>query len=258
MLSLRRFDINTVIYLLGILQLPLSDGKAREECPIGFKLAPSGNICYSLKVGPEMFSEKFKNCTGNLYSLQEYYKLELPKLDYALWTDYKSQYSGGPYFDTSDTGGDILDTTYEVHIGKSMSLHEKLCVVIDPVNNFTAVHCDEKHYRYCFVESYSSSVVSCSKADKGKRFFAPFPTCLFSLKNTSRRAPFVANWNQTQLICKEKGGTIMGRGWRYFNKFNAVSGLVPLNIISDPGHTMLRYDDDEIMNGVSSSVYKLT
>lgn len=261
MVGLERHAVNAVLSLIIILQLPFLEGKRpKQECPIGFQLALTtgkDKICYSLKKDPEQFSDKFVNCTGNLFTLKLYNSLNLPKPEgYSLWTDYKSLYPGGPFVDWSYTSltGSILETTYEVNRDHHVSVGDELCVAIDPVDNFTMVRCNESHYRYCFVESYDDDTSDehdgCEDLTDGIRFYSPLQTCLATVAAASGRGGVRATWNQSQGLCEKRGGSVLGQGWRYANYFQTTGALdselpmYPLNIVSNSNHTeLVEYDN---------------
>lgn len=272
-----------IVLLLYLQTTALEAGTSRKKlCPIGFKVAYSKGdpICFRKK-GPETFADKFENCTGNRYTLKLLQSLNITPSDQTIWTDYKNLYDGGPFVDWSYTkdSGDLLETTYEVNRDSIYNVNEELCIVMDPVINFTAVRCDEKHYRYCFVDVYVDDSIDISNAgceslnnpypdpdpadylldDKDKarknierstfRFWSPKATCL--LKVVPKRGPQVRmTWNQSQKACETRGGSLLNRGWRYSNyplfsnnnKDSLTYPLYPFGVRVSANLTLLRYD----------------
>lgn len=217
----RNIYVILAVLALGWLE-EVSAKKRTLQCPLGFQLAFADDgtaICYRLKE-PEAFTDKFKDCTGNLYSSKLYHSLNFTKTKQVLWTEYKSLYPGGPFIDWSYTGstGDILLTTYDVKYDASLGIDEDLCVLIDPVSNFTAARCDEKHYRYCFIKPYPEAEDTSTKGcKKGSwRFFSPLATCLSAVTGVGG-GPVRATWGQAQLMCRQRGAWLIHRGWRYSN-----------------------------------------
>ncbi|KAJ0180252.1 hypothetical protein K1T71_003656 [Dendrolimus kikuchii] len=198
--------------------------KRKYTCPIGFSIAYTRGddpICYRQK-GPEAFGDKFKDCPGNLYTSKLYHSLNITKTELVLWAEYKSTYPGGPFIDWSytESTGDMLLTTYDVNYDKSLGLDQELCVVIDPVMNFTASVCDEEHFRYCFIKPYPSendmATEGCKEFSDSWRFYSPSPTCLKTIKGVGG-GTVRATWKQAEELCHKKGAALLSKGWRYSN-----------------------------------------
>ncbi|CAG9783488.1 unnamed protein product [Diatraea saccharalis] len=245
------------IYLLTLLLWLDNRTTARKhhKCPIGFHLAYTKDempICYREK-GPETFAEKFKDCTGNLYTSKLYHSLNLTKTNKVLWTEYKSLYPGGPFIDWSYTAsaGDILVTTYDVKYDTTLGIDEELCVIIDPVSNFTATRCYEKHYRYCFVHPYPDEHdmgrKGCAGFRGSWRFYSPTSDCLTAVTGVGG-GTVRATWRQAQELCSKRGGSLLHRGWRYSNNpLLHTSGsypMYPMGVVMNTEHDILRYDAD--------------
>ncbi|XP_021188434.3 uncharacterized protein LOC110374861 isoform X1 [Helicoverpa armigera] len=247
MVQAHRIPTLATLILLLLLQPAFEAKKSKRKvlCPIGFQVAYS-NIkgepyCYRLK-GPEKFAHKYVGCTGNLYTSKLYNSLNLTKSELVLWTEYKSLYPGGPFIDFSftKTTGSLLESTYEV-VNPQKGIEEELCVVIDPVNNYTASRCDELHYRYCLVEPYvdaeSMSTDGCEDFKGSLRFWAPKATCLSPATAVGGGA-VRATWFQSKEICEKRGGSVLYNGWRYSNNpLLHISGsfpVYPLGITYDP------------------------
>ncbi|XP_045533779.1 adhesion G-protein coupled receptor G2 isoform X1 [Papilio machaon] len=236
-----------------------SDGKKQKTpiCPVGFQLAFTKQkeepICYRKK-GPEVFADMFNDCVGNLFSSSLYNSLNIANLNTVIWTEYKTIYPGGPFIDWSYSSsiGRLLFSTYDVNYNQELGLHEDLCLVIDPVSNFTATKCDEKHYRYCFLKPYPDedemTDEGCGDLWESWRFSSPRPTCLSVLSGVSG-GPVRATWRQAQELCEKNGGSILNRGWRNANNpmFQAAgySRTYPLGIIMSSDFSMLRYDAED-------------
>lgn len=258
-----------VIVLLLYLQMSLLDAEPGNNlCPIGFREAYDSDgdpFCYRMK-GPEAFKDKFQNCTGNLYTFKLLQSLTISHATQTIWTDYKTVYDGGPFVDWSYTGdsGNLLETTFEVTRDSMYNVNEELCVVIDPVFNFTAVRCDEKHYRYCIVNVYEEpedmtfdgckSLANTDITDyltedeKQQRqtfmFWSPMPSCLLQVRQVRM------TWSQSKDACESRGGSLLNRGWGYSNFPIFSSGLTrfapfyPFGVIASANHSLLRYDAD--------------
>ncbi|CAG5011324.1 unnamed protein product [Parnassius apollo] len=224
-------------------------------CPIGFTLAVTKQkgdpICYRRK-GPEAFKDVFKDCAGNLYTSKLYYSLNITDPNIILWTEYKSSYPGGPFIDWSYSSsiGSLFYSTYDVSYNPDLGLDEELCLVIDPVSNFTATKCSERHYRYCFVKPYQDNMSDdgCEDLQDSKRFSSPIVTCLGVL-NGVVGGPVRATWRQAQDLCEKRGGSILNKGWRHANNpmFQAIgfNRKYPLGIIMSSDFSLLRYDAED-------------
>lgn len=256
--------IATLILLL-LLQSSTEAKKSKRKviCPIGFQIAYSNikgePICYRIK-GPEKITDKYVSCTGNLYTASLYNSLNLTKSELVLWTDYKSVYPGGPFVDYSFTKstGSLLESTYEVD-NPLESIDDELCVVIDPVSNFTTTRCDEEYYRYCFVEPYADeeamSREGCEDLKGSWRFWSPKATCLSPATAVGGGA-VRATWFQSKEICDKRGGTVLYNGWRYSNNpLLHISGsfpVYPLSITYDPQrHSHIVNEDSATVSYVS-------
>ncbi|CAH0406742.1 unnamed protein product [Chilo suppressalis] len=252
-LTLHRVCIHLLAFLVCLNDL--TSARKRHTCPIGFRLAYTKDetpICYREK-GPEAFADKFNDCVGNVYTSKLYHSLNLTRTNKVLWTEYKSLYPGGPFIDWSytESAGDILVTTYDVKYDASLGIDEELCVIIDPVSNFTATRCDEKHYRYCFVHPYPDenemSRRGCAGFRGSWRFFSPSSNCLTAVTGV-RGGTVRATWRQAQELCVNRGGSLLHRGWRYSNNpLLHTSGsypMFPLGVMMNTEHDTLRYDAD--------------
>lgn len=247
MVQPHRIPTVATLILLLLLQPALEAKKSKRKviCPIGFQIAYTNvdgePLCYRLK-GPEKLTDKYTGCTGNLYTSKLYDSLNLTKSELVLWTEYKSLYPGGPFIDYSFTKstGSLLETTFEVY-NPHQGIEEQLCVVIDPVNNFTTARCDEEFYRYCLVEPYvdedAMSTEGCDEVKGSWRFFSPKATCLLPATAVGGGA-VRATWFQSKEICEKRGGTVLYNGWRYSNNpLLHISGslpVYPLGITYDP------------------------
>lgn len=259
-----------IAVLLVCLQTKILEaGKSKAAlCPIGFLIAYDSDgdpLCYRMKE-QETFADKYENCIGNLYTLKLVQSLKIAPADKTMWTDYKNMYDGGPFVDwsyTKDTG-DLLKSTYEVNRDSMYNVNEELCVVIDPVINFKAVRCDEKHYRFCIVNVYdapdknthegcdtlSNIDTSDDLYDNAFRFWSPLPTCLLVV------VPIHGNkvrmtWSQSQKACRDRGGSLLNHGWRYSNyplfssgKSNSTYVLSPFGVRASTNLSLLRYDTE--------------
>ncbi|XP_035436335.2 uncharacterized protein LOC118266856 isoform X3 [Spodoptera frugiperda] len=252
--QLHRIPTVATIILLLVLQPALEAKKPKRViCPIGFQIAYSNLkgdlICYRLK-GPEKLTDKYVGCAGNLYTSKLYNSLNLTKSELVLWTEYKSLYPGGPFIDYSFTKsiGSLVETTFEIS-NPHRGIDEELCVVMDPVSNFTTAKCDEEYYRYClvypYVEAEDMSTEGCEDFKDSYRFWSPKSTCL-SAATAVGGGPVRATWNQSKEICEKRGGTLLYNGWRYSNN--------PLLHIlnSNPKYPLgITYDPQRHMNIVS-------
>lgn len=258
----------TIVLLLLCLQTASIQANYDSLCPIGYQVAVNGDgdpTCFRKK-GPETFADKFENCTGNLYTLKLLKSLNiiLP-IGQSIWTDYKNLYDGGPFVEWSgDWTGDILDSTYDVTRDSLYNVNDELCVVMDPVTNFTAVRCDEKHYRYCFLETYDNLLDSVDYAttddyttdvtidDTTFLFPSPSPTRIMKVDKVRM------TWNQSQRACQNKGWSLLNRGWIYSN-FPALSPtdlVFPFGVRASANLSLLRYDADHDSALVSVSLFQ--
>lgn len=243
---------HAICALILLTWLPAAAPKKKTlQCPLGFLLAITDKdtpICYRQK-DPETFNDKFKDCTGNLYSSKLYNSLDFPKPRQAVWTEYKSVYPGGPFVDWSytDSKGSLLQSSLDVNYD-SFGLDEELCIVIDPVSNFTAVKCDEKHYRYCFVHPYPDNDDMTSRGcTRGSlRFYSPVSTCLSPVTGVGG-GTVRATWRQAREICAKRGASLLYKGWRYSNSpILHTSGSLPtypMGFVSS-NDSVLRYDTE--------------
>lgn len=243
MIPPHRIPTLATLILLLLLQ-PALEAKT-VICPIGFQKTYSKingePMCYRLK-GPEKLTEKYVGCTGNLYTSKLYNSLNLTKSELVLWTEYKSLYPGGPFIDYSFTKstGTLLESTFEVD-NPHKSIEEELCVVMDPVSNFTTTRCDDEFYRYCLVQPYVSkeamSHEGCEDFKDSWRFWSPKATCLAPATAVGG-GPVRANWFRSKKICENRGGTLLYNGWRYSNNplLHVYGSLpvYPLGITYDP------------------------
>ncbi|XP_063377710.1 uncharacterized protein LOC134664918 isoform X2 [Cydia fagiglandana] len=246
---------DTVLAISLLICLSIILGEAKKDtytpiCPIGFDLAYTGYekpICYRLK-GSEAFKDIFEDCAGNLYTSELYHSLNITKPNVELWSGHKSLYPGGPFIDWSFSPsiGKVLTSTYDVKYNPSLGIDEELCVVIHPVNNFTAVRCTEKHYRYCMVEPYEDTLSKCEELTDYYRFWSPKATCLTPV--TVKGGKVRASWSQAQLLCSKRGGSLLHRGWRYANNpllhINKTDWIDPLGVEATAGDE-LRWVIDE-------------
>ncbi|XP_063619930.1 adhesion G-protein coupled receptor G6-like isoform X2 [Cydia splendana] len=246
---------DTVLAISLLICLSITLGEAKKEtdtpiCPIGFDLAYTGYekpICYRLK-GSEAFKDIFEDCAGNLYTSELYHSLNITKPNVELWSGHKSLYPGGPFIDWSFSPsiGKVLTSTYDVKYNPSLGIDEELCVVIHPVNNFTAVRCTEKHYRYCMVEPYEDTLSKCEELTDYYRFWSPKATCLTPV--TVKGGKVRASWSQAQILCSKRGGSLLHRGWRYANNpllhINKTDWTDPLGVEATAGDE-LRWVIDE-------------
>lgn len=246
--------ITKTFALVLCIHTQLSYEKSTESyiCPLGFSLAftkeDAKPICFKRK-GPEPFSDKYKDCNSNLFTVELYQDLNISKPDFTFWTDYKTFYPGGLFVKGSLSRNNYLQelkSSLDVSLKGALDLKDELCVVIDPVSNFTAVRCSEKHYRYCFVEPYNDGVETdgCEGLIDGKRFQSPEPTCLTALTGVEG-GTVRATWSQAQKLCQKKGGSLLNRGWRYVNSpilHSGSSKMYPLAMVMSTDYASLRYD----------------
>ncbi|XP_072943816.1 uncharacterized protein [Epargyreus clarus] len=264
MLQLHQLVHATVLLLLVWIDTPTVEAiSGSSVCPIGFKeISHDGStICYRKK-GPEIFSDLYKDCARNIFSLHLYNQLDIDKSN-AVWSEYKNAYPGGPFLNRRfiDDFGSEMSSSYKVQLqNHSLEVEEDLCVVVDPVRSYLAVRCDEKHYRYCFVppstfkgDRYELTKTHCEDLKDSLVFSSPVPTCLTVLSGTSTMpastgiVPVRARWNQAQDMCGRKGGSsLLNRGWRYANHPRLHSSyenkIYPLGMITTSDHSLLRYD----------------
>lgn len=260
-LSLR--DLLATILLLTWTDTAASKKLKDYQCPLGFKLAYTEEgrkpVCYRLKDTPEAFTDKFKDCTGNIFSSALYHSLNFTKTKHVIWTDLKSVYPGGPFVDWSytDSTGKPFMNSFDVKYDSSLGIDEELCVVVDPVSNFTAVGCndDETHYRYCFVKPYDEddrSTKGCKGVGNYSRFFSPVSTCLTAVSGAGGGG-IRANWVQAMEMCSKREGILLHKGWRLSNSplLNSSESRsiypLPLGMIMDHG----RYEEN-ILEGIES------
>ncbi|XP_050344930.1 uncharacterized protein LOC126769941 isoform X2 [Nymphalis io] len=244
----------TIIILLWI-DSPIAHGKETFDtpyCPIGYSLFftknKNGSYCFRRK-GPETFADKYKDCSGNLYTSKLYNDMNFTKPDYVIWTEYKSMHPGGLFVDWSYTKtiGDKFDAVYDVTIDPSLDLEEELCLVIDPVSNYTAVKCNEQQYSFCVVKAYDykDKDEGCEGLKDSLRFWSPESTCLTALTGVGGGA-VRATWNQAQDLCAKKGGSLLNRGWRLSNypmfRDSGINYTYPLGIVMSSDYSLLRYD----------------
>ncbi|XP_075969098.1 uncharacterized protein LOC142972144 isoform X2 [Anticarsia gemmatalis] len=257
MVQLHRIPTVYTVILLLLLQASLEAKKPKRRiCPIGFRVAytkiEGEPICYRLK-GPEKFKDTFKDCSGNLYTAKLYDSLNLTNhTEQVLWTEYKTSYPGGPLVDTSftQTTGSLLATSFDL-ADLRLDIAEELCVVKEPVGNYTIVRCDEEYYRYCFVEPYPEESMTregCDDLKDSWRFWSPRSMCLTAATAVGG-GPVRATWSQSNEICEKRGGDILYSGWRYSNspmlRVSDSDTIYPLRTTYDPSHnTTIRHGAD--------------
>ncbi|CAH2086900.1 unnamed protein product [Euphydryas editha] len=249
--------LQATIFVLLWIDVPIAQGKESSDtvrCPIGYSLLytkdKSSPYCFRRK-GPETFADKYKGCVGNLYTSKLYHEINLTKPDYVVWTEYKSMHPGGLFVDWSYTKsiGDKFDAVYDVTIDPSLDLEEELCLVIDPVSNYTAVKCNEMHYSYCVVKVYDDDYEDhkkneeCAGLKDSLRFRSPESTCLSVLSGVGGGA-VRATWHQAQELCMKKGGSLLNRGWRLSN--------YPMFRSMSADYSVLRYDTADDQNATQS------
>lgn len=243
--------VKAATFLLICTYIHVTNARKAQKyiCPIGFSIAfpkykDKDPICYRRK-GPEKFADKFNDCSGNLYTSKLYHSLNFTEPNLVLWTEYKSSYPGGPFIDWSytESTGNKFSTTSAVKYDSSLGLDEELCVIIDPISNFTATRCNELHYRYCFVKPYAKEddmdEDGCEDLEDFWRFWSPKPTCLARVSNVR------ANWRQAKEMCTRKKGSLLSKGWRYANNpllFSKPDPTFPLGIVLSPDNTTIRFD----------------
>ncbi|CAG9095528.1 unnamed protein product [Plutella xylostella] len=236
-----------------------------HACPIGFTLSYTKDkeepICHRLK-GPEFFSEKFEDCTGNLFTYRLYQNLNLNHTRGVLWSEFKSLYPGGPFIDWSytDSTGDILTKTYDVEYDSDLGLDDELCAIVLPTQALKAVRCKGKHFRYCMVRPYDEveevTDVGC-QAFEGRRFYSPRATCLASITGVGG-GNVRATWRQAEDLCERRGGSLLNRGWRYANNpivhgTEDTSRALPLGVVMTTGDNLLWVDEEDGRNTVPHS-----
>ncbi|XP_059047971.1 uncharacterized protein LOC131843360 [Achroia grisella] len=232
--------------------LSITEAKKSETvlCPIGFKITYNENsghyVCYKRKL--ETFANIFKNCDGNLYSSKLYRSLNIDETEIdddepdgldEVWAEYKSLYPGGPFISTAlnkyeDT---IIDN---VTYYPDLDIYQETCLIVNKLGLFTAVGCDEKHYRYCIVKPYDvkeeTNQTGCDQDYQlYQRFNSPIELCVFDVTN-EKEEHIEATWKQSQKLCAKYGGALLSRGWQYsnfhlFNKTNASTPIYPLGMI---------------------------
>lgn len=250
-MSLHKCIITTLLLLLCKLT------NVDSFCPVDFKgdkyELESGeviDICYKLK-GLETFNDKFTNCPVNLFSSRLYHKITKPKI--TLWTDYKSLYPGGPFIDWSytKTMGNMLPLNHSVHYDPLLRLDEdELCIIIHPVTNFTAVKCNEKHYRYCIfnsIEEKVKDIVRCEHLEEFNywRFWTPIPTCLALATSIKERKDSVT-WSQAERLCNKRLGNLISTGWRYISSPLFDIEMAPLGIMLNSDNKTLTTINENI------------
>ncbi|XP_045783619.1 adhesion G-protein coupled receptor G2-like isoform X2 [Maniola jurtina] len=245
--------------ILFVLWIPTLTAQGKEitnplpSCPIGFTLIYKKDkytpFCVRRK-GPETFTELYKDCVGNLYTTKLYQELNISKPDYAVWTEYKTLYSGGVFIDWSHTRttGDQFKSD-DVVLDPMLDVDGDLCLIMDPVSNFTAVKCHTNHYRFCVVKPYVKEGMTkkgCEGLKDSFRFWSPVSTCLTVLTGVGGGA-VRATWNQARDLCGKKGGYLLSHGWRYsnykeFSYANNLNHTYPLGIVMSTNYSWLRYD----------------
>ncbi|XP_052737653.1 uncharacterized protein LOC112042944 isoform X2 [Bicyclus anynana] len=247
--------------LLIALWFPAPAAEAKEvafppaTCPLGFTLIYRKDkytpFCIRRK-GPESFADIYKDCVGNLYTTKLYQDLNISRPHYTVWTEYKTLYPGGVFFDWSHTKtmGNQFRSEDNIAFDPGADLEGDLCLVFDPVSNFTAVKCNTKHYRYCLVKPYmykeSMSKKGCEGLKDSYRFWSPVSTCLTVLNGVGGGA-VRATWNQARDLCGKKGGYLLSHGWRYsnhkeFRYTNHTNHTYPLGMVMRSDYYSLRYD----------------
>ncbi|XP_069365596.1 uncharacterized protein [Maniola hyperantus] len=245
--------------LLFVLWIPAPTAQGKEitnpipSCPIGFTLIYKKDkytpFCVRRK-GPETFTELYTDCVGNLYTTKLYQELNISKPDYAVWTEYRTLYPGGVFFDWSHTRtmGDQFKSD-DVVLDPMLDVEGDLCLIMDPVTNYTAVKCHTNHYRFCVVKPYIKEVMTkkgCEGLKDSFRFWSPVSTCLTVLTGVGGGA-VRATWYQARDLCGKKGGYLLSHGWRYsnykeFSYANNANHTYPLGIVMNTNYTWLRYD----------------
>ncbi|XP_064071783.1 uncharacterized protein LOC113404752 isoform X1 [Vanessa tameamea] len=249
--------LQAAILLLIWIDSPIAYGQETYDttyCPIGYSIffTKSKNTPYCFRrKGPETFADKYKDCAGNLYTSKLYNEMNITKPDYVIWTEYKSMHPGGLFVDWSNTKtiGDKFDAVYDVTIDPTLDLEEELCLVIDPVSNYTAVKCNEQQYSFCVIKAYdykdNTKGEGCEGLKDSLRFWSPESTCLSALTGVGGGA-VRATWNQAQDLCTKKGGSLLNRGWRLSNypmfRNSGINYTYPLGIVMSSDYSLLRYD----------------
>ncbi|XP_047527962.1 uncharacterized protein LOC125064781 isoform X2 [Vanessa atalanta] len=249
--------LQAAILLLLWIDSPIAYGQETYDttyCPIGYSLfftkSKHTPYCFRRK-GPETFADKYKDCAGNLYTSKLYNEMNITKPDYVIWTEYKSMHPGGLFVDWSYTKtiGEKFDAVYDVTIDPTLDLEEELCLVIDPVSNYTAVKCNEQQYSFCVIKAYdykdNTKGEGCEGLKDSLRFWSPESTCLSALTGVGGGA-VRATWNQAQDLCTKKGGSLLNRGWRLSNypmfRNSGINYTYPLGIVMSSDYSLLRYD----------------
>lgn len=259
-------DLLATLLLLTCTGYTTSKEVKSYQCPLNFDLAYTTDkrpICFRLKDAPELFTDKFKDCAGNIFTAELYHDLMFDTTKNVLWTDFKSMYPGGPFVDSFFSATTL--NSFDVKYDSSLGIDEELCVVIDPVSNFTAVRCkDEKHYRYCFLKPYDDDDKS-SKGCKGvgeyNRFYSPESVCLTAIKGSGRGLR--PTWEQSVEICNKRGGTLLYKGWRLSNHPLLNNHLlarpggyhIPMGMEMTPDGILKRTDSIDVSLVVSLSNY---
>ncbi|VVC98624.1 unnamed protein product [Leptidea sinapis] len=250
-------DLTSLVLLSCLLRVPA----AQYTCPIGFSIAYTREqgepVCYQIK-GPELFTEKYKDCDGNLYSSKLYLQLNFTSPNKVLWTEYRSLYPGGIFVDWSysKSMGAPLDSPFEVNIDPILDPGEELCVAIDTVSNFTAVRCTDRHYRYCFTKPYpedSSSDEGCDGLEDSLRLWSPVSTCI-KVVSAVGGGKVRATWRNAQELCAKRGASLMNRGWLYSNHRELDPGYnttFPLGVVMT---NVTHLQDNEITLTVNDSI----
>ncbi|XP_052749632.1 uncharacterized protein LOC113517935 isoform X1 [Galleria mellonella] len=218
-----RIILYAIVFLLCI-QVSEAKRSGVYLCPLGFKLAyirfSDNYVCYKLKE-PEEFASKLDNCDGNLYTEALYRNLIIPKIDEVdiVWADYKLAYPGGPFIGTSRT--DYQDIIYNATVFPNYDTYQDLCLIVNKLRDYTAVRCDEKHFRYCIVKPYPETEIGidrtgCNDYHQSWRFIGPREICLFNVSGHGG-GPVRATWKQSQALCVKNGGFLLNRGWQYAN-----------------------------------------
>lgn len=152
----------------------------------------------------------------------------------------------------------MLTPNYSIHYEPGLgSDEEELCVVIHPITNFTAVKCNEKHYRYCLLNSLEKNEEDMDRdgcedlSDFNYwRFWSPRPTCLKYMTHFEGKIVGVT-WLEAQKICVEKKGNLLSTGWIYatssvFHIYPAVEMLIPLGVMQNVDNKTLEIVNDDI------------
>lgn len=242
--------INIIYALIPCLFTTAEEWK--PKCPIGFELqfdkTQNEYICYNIK-GPETYKDKFVDCAGNLYNSESHSRLNVGQSNsLTFWLEYSSLYAGGPFIDWAYSEHEpklIYNTSY------SSSMTRKLCLITNSIQTITAVECNELHFRYCIVKPYSEDYKSedCCHLNS-RRFYSPKETCLTVLSGLSD-----VTWPAAKNLCKDKGGTLLSRGWLYGNVESLNSLAYPLGMVWDSEQRLVRYATDGEIVEVSSQLF---